>query len=64
VEELESGGEERAGVLAVEGVELRRANAVLEENNMELALRLQDASRLLHLPPKVIVILIPIFSII
>ena len=30
-------GEERADVLAVEGVELRSANAVLEENNRELA---------------------------
>jgi hypothetical protein len=28
---------ERADVLAVEGVELHSANAVLEENNMELA---------------------------
>jgi hypothetical protein len=30
-------GEERADVLAVEGVELRSANAKLEESNWELA---------------------------
>lgn len=57
-------------MLAVEGVELRRANTMLEENNRELALRLQDAieqataSASANLAPKVIVILIPIFSII
>ena len=51
-------------------MELRRANTVLEENNRELALRLQDAieqataSASANLAPKVIVILIPIFSII
>ncbi|KAL5654805.1 hypothetical protein ACJX0J_034124, partial [Zea mays] len=36
---------ERADVLAVEGVELRSANAVLEENNMELAST--DAKRII-----------------
>ncbi|CAO2170415.1 unnamed protein product [Urochloa humidicola] len=45
VAELESGGEERAASLAAEIAELRKANAALEEENMELALRLQDAGQ-------------------
>ncbi|XP_062203130.1 uncharacterized protein LOC133905379 isoform X2 [Phragmites australis] len=45
VEELEKCGEERASALAVETTALRKANAVLEEEKMELALRLQDAEQ-------------------
>ena len=41
--ELERSGEETAGALAAEVAELRKANAALEEENLELALRLQDA---------------------
>ncbi|CAL4949087.1 unnamed protein product [Urochloa decumbens] len=43
--ELERGGEERAGALAAEIAELRKANAALEEENLELALKLQDAGQ-------------------
>ncbi|XP_039809938.1 uncharacterized protein LOC120673245 isoform X2 [Panicum virgatum] len=43
VAELERGGEETAGALAAEVAELRKANAALEEENLVLALRLQDA---------------------
>ena len=45
VAELERGGEETAGALAAEVAELRKANAALEEENLELALRLQDAQQ-------------------
>lgn len=45
VEELESGGRERVGALVAEVAELRKANAALEADNMELALRLQDAEQ-------------------
>uniref|UniRef100_A0A0A9GPB3 Uncharacterized protein n=1 Tax=Arundo donax TaxID=35708 RepID=A0A0A9GPB3_ARUDO len=45
VEELESGREERAGALAAEAAALREANAAMEEENVELALRLQDAEQ-------------------
>ncbi|CAL4956052.1 unnamed protein product [Urochloa decumbens] len=40
--ELERGGEDRAGALAAEIAELRKANAALEEENLELSLKLQD----------------------
>ena len=43
VAELERGREETAGALAAEVAELRKAYAALEEENLELALRLQDA---------------------
>ncbi|CAO2208478.1 unnamed protein product [Urochloa humidicola] len=42
VAELERGGDERAAALAAEIAELRKANAALEEENLELALRLQE----------------------
>ncbi|CAL4975635.1 unnamed protein product [Urochloa decumbens] len=45
VAELERDGEERAGTLAGEIAELRKANAALEEENLELALKLQDAGQ-------------------
>ncbi|RLM93742.1 uncharacterized protein C2845_PM08G16960 [Panicum miliaceum] len=45
VAELERGGAETAGALAAEIAELRKANAALEEENLELALRLQDAQQ-------------------
>uniref|UniRef100_K3XER9 Protein CHUP1, chloroplastic n=1 Tax=Setaria italica TaxID=4555 RepID=K3XER9_SETIT len=45
VADLERGGEETAGALAAEIAELRKANAALEEENLELALRLQDAQQ-------------------
>ncbi|RLN22661.1 hypothetical protein C2845_PM07G13490 [Panicum miliaceum] len=45
VAELEKGGAETAGALAAEIAELRKANAALEEENLELALRLQDAQQ-------------------
>ncbi|CAO2190786.1 unnamed protein product [Urochloa humidicola] len=53
VAELESGGEERAAALAAEIAELRKANAALEEENMELALRLQDAGQQAAASPSV-----------
>ena len=62
VAELESCGEERAAALAAEVAELRKANAALEEDNMELALRLQDAeqaaSASVNLVPEVIAVLV------
>ncbi|KAF8696707.1 hypothetical protein HU200_036333 [Digitaria exilis] len=45
VAELERSGEETAGKLAAEIAELRKANAALEEENLELALRLQEAEQ-------------------
>ncbi|OEL13167.1 hypothetical protein BAE44_0025814 [Dichanthelium oligosanthes] len=45
VAELESGGEARASALAAEMAELRKVNAALEEENLKLALRLQDAEQ-------------------
>ncbi|KAL6615035.1 hypothetical protein ACP70R_037305 [Stipagrostis hirtigluma subsp. patula] len=45
VAELEKGGEERASALEAEAAALRKANAALEEENLELALRLQDAEQ-------------------
>lgn len=45
VAELERGGEETASALAAEIAELRKANAALEEENLELALGLQDAQQ-------------------
>ncbi|CAM0881470.1 unnamed protein product [Alopecurus aequalis] len=43
VTELEKNGEEREKALAAEAASLRKANARLEEENRELARRLQDA---------------------
>ncbi|VAH61266.1 unnamed protein product [Triticum turgidum subsp. durum] len=45
VMELEKTGEKRERVLAAEAAELRRAKAALEEENRELARRLQDAEQ-------------------
>lgn len=45
VTELEKNGEEREKALAAETASLRKANARLEEENMELARRLQDAEQ-------------------
>lgn len=71
VEELESGGRERVGALVAEVAELRKANAALEADNMELALRLQDAEQQAasgasasNLAAEVIAFLITVFSII
>ncbi|WVZ69944.1 hypothetical protein U9M48_018657 [Paspalum notatum var. saurae] len=45
VAELERGRDESRRALAAEVAELRKANAALEEENLELALRLQDAEQ-------------------